>query len=193
MTGAGKTMTGASLLRRAYYDKGHAAAAIMLSCEMLIADYPGVTLHPAEHANETAAAIKKAVSDGSKIIFVDTLLGDPESTEAVLDAALGGAMVIATMHTKASDAAQRLLDAFPNSGNPKIRAKVELALRGVIEQVLVRGESGTGRVLTSEVWAEGDNDSGLAPVLTFQESLEALVAEGTVLQADADRARSRRW
>lgn len=43
-------------------------------------------------------------------------------------------------------------------------------------------------VLVGEVWA--DNDGGLAPVLTLQDSLDAPVAEGTVLRS---QAATRRW
>lgn len=194
-TGCGKTTTGEALLLRAHYEKGHAAAAVMDAREASIAEYPGVTLYPADEGYGTAPAIREAVDAGAKIIFVDGLR-DATSIEAALDAALGGALVFATMHTQASGAAQRLLEAFPDSGNAKIRAKVQLALRGVLEQVLVRRAGGQpGRVMASEVWLEstGSKDDVLSPVLTLGESLANLVDLGAVAQLAADEAQARRW
>jgi hypothetical protein len=189
-TGQGKTTTGAALLLRAYCDKGHSAAAIMLSCESFFADYPGVKLYEADYEGDTAPAIRAAVGDGAQIIFVDGLR-DAEAIEAALDAALGGALVFATMHTQASDAAQRLLDAFPDSCGAKIRAKVELALSGVLEQVLVHKANGQGRILASELWI--GNEGGLSPVLTLEESLKSLVDQGAADPLAADKVIIRRW
>jgi hypothetical protein len=190
-TGQGKTSTGAALLRRAHCDTGLSAAAIMLSSEMVLADYPGVKIYEADYEDDTAPRIRAAVADGAKIIFVEGLY-DAESIEAALDAALGGALVFATMHTQASGAAQRLLDAFPNSGNVKIRAKVQLALRGVLEQVLVRKAGDQpGRVLASEVWLESDDV--LSPAITLKESLDGLVEEGTIDPQSAEKAMLHRW
>jgi hypothetical protein len=194
MTGAGKTMTATSLLRRAYYDKGHAAAAIMHPFERgLVSDFD-VSAFPVEYAEVAAPAIREAVAAGAKIILVEEL-HHPAAIEAALDAALGGALVIATMHGKASDASQRLLDAFPESGSPKIRAKVLLALRGVIEQVLVRRADDKGRVLASEVWAEDGIGTGavLAPVITLKESLKALYEQGAVDPESMEKALFHRW
>ncbi|HEX9088666.1 MAG TPA: ATPase, T2SS/T4P/T4SS family [Arthrobacter sp.] len=194
-TGSGKTTTGAALLRRAQCVKGSAAAAIMLSCERSIAEHPGVTLYEADYGDETAPRIRAAVDGGAKIIFVDGLY-EPESIEAALDAALGGALVIATMHTQASEAAQRLLDYFPGSGNAKIRAKVRLALRGVLDQTLVRRAGDQpGRVLASEVWLESAEDEGdvLSPVLTLGESLKVLIAQGAADPQVQEKALFRRW
>lgn len=194
-TGQGKTITAAALLRRAYYDKGHAAAAVMHPYEAAIAECPGVSYHSVEGGYDTAPAIREAVSDGAKIIFVDGLR-DATAIEAALDAALGGALVFATMHTQASGAAERLLDAFPDSGNAKIRAKVQLALRGVLEQVLVRkaGDQ-AGRVLASEVWAENGTgaDSVLSPVFTLKESLQGLLEQGAIDPQSMEEGLLHRW
>lgn len=194
-TGQGKTTTGAALLRRAHCDTGHGAAAIMLSSEMVLADYPGVKIYEADCEGDMTPAIRAAVDNGSKIIFVDGLR-DVESIEATLDAALSGALVFATMHTQASGAAQRLLDAFPDSGNVKIRAKVQLALRGVLEQVLVRRAGDRpGRVLATEVWLESDDgeDGIMSPAITLRESLENLVEQGTIDPQSMEKAMLHRW
>lgn len=193
-TGCGKTATGAALLRRAHYEKGHAAAAVMDAREASVAEHPGMTIYPVEGGYDTAPAIREAVAAGAKIVFVDGLR-DATAIEAALDAALGGVLVIATMHAQASGAAQRLLDAFPDSGNAKIRAKVQLALRGVLEQVLVRRSDQAGRVLASEVWLESADgtDDVLSPVITLGESLANLVQLGAVAQLAADEALTRRW
>jgi hypothetical protein len=193
-TGTGKTMTGAALLRRAYYEKGHAAAAIMDPSETVVAEHAGVSVHPIEEWHETAPAIREAVDAGARVIFVDGLR-DQKAIEAALDAALGGALVLATMHTRAAEAAQRLLDAFPETAASKIKAKVQLALRGVLEQALVRRADGQGRVLAGEVWTEngGGQGSDLYPVLTLEESLTGLVRQGTADQVAAGTVIARRW
>lgn len=188
-TGSGKTMTGISLLRRAYFDKMPKTYAIVDIHERGMVALSGAEVIPVLHPANTGTYIRRAIKNGARILFVDGLY-NADSIEAALDAALSGVLVIATMHAQASEAAQQLLDAFPDGGRAKTRAKVQLALRGVISQTLVRGESSTSRVLASEVWAEGA-DGELAPVLTFQDSLAAPVAEGTVLQSEADRVAAR--
>jgi twitching motility protein PilT len=175
--------------------KDTAAAVIMDPREAPIAEYPGVTLYPVNEGSDTAPAIRASVDGGAKILFVDGLR-DAEAIEAALDAALGGVLVIATMHTQASGAAQRLLDAFPDSGNAKIRAKVRLALRGVLEQVLVRRAGGQpGRVLASEVWVETtrDADDILAPAISLAECLKVLDEQGALDPESMERALLHRW
>lgn len=194
-TGSGKTTAGVALMRRAWVDIGRPAAVVVHPSEADLVGTPGVAFHPVEGGYDTALAIREAVADGAKIIFVDGLY-DATAIEAALDAALGGALVIATLHTQASDAAQRLLDAFPDAGNAKIKAKVQLALRGVLEQVLVRRAGDQpGRVLGSEVWAEDGigSDAVLSPVITLQESLQDLVHRGAIDTQSMEKALLYRW
>lgn len=193
-TGAGKTTTGEALFRYAQAKSSGPAFAIMDPAETYILAGSDATPLPVQYSDNAVPALHAALQGSAGVIFIDTQFGQPELIEAALDAALAGTLVFATIHCQASEASQRLLDAFPEGGNRKVRAKVELALRGVIEQVLVRGEGRKGRVLASEVWAStAGGDESLTPVLTLEESLDSLVAEGTVLKETADQALARRW
>lgn len=199
MAGAGKTTTALALLRRAMVDKGREACAIVDLSEASFAGESGATVIPVESIQDTAAAIRQAQEGGAKIMLVDGL-SSPGATKAAVDAALSGVLVFATMHGTADNAAARLMDMFPKpdgSANDKTlisRAQVPRALRGVTEQVMIRGEGLRGRVMASEVWVKDDQEEApvMAPVLRIKASLASLVAEGTVLQEAADEVNSGR-
>jgi Tfp pilus assembly pilus retraction ATPase PilT len=199
LTFAGKTTTGLALMRRAHADKGRDAFVIMNAREALHSRMGSATVIPVRGPEENADAIRQAQEDGAEIILVDDLR-ESGAAEAAVTAALSGVLVFATMHSTAANAAARLMDMFPEpdgSANDEAlisRAMVPRALRGVTEQVMVRGEGLHGRVMASEVWVKDDQEEApvMAPVLRIKASLASLVAEGTVLQEAADEVSSGR-
>ncbi|MBI5242652.1 MAG: type IV pilus twitching motility protein PilT [Elusimicrobia bacterium] len=77
---------------------------------------------------------------------------DLETISAALTIAETGHLVFATLHT--TDAAQtinRIIDVFPPHQQEQIRVQLSFVLQAVFCQVLVPHQSGTGRVLASEV------------------------------------------
>lgn len=72
--------------------------------------------------------------------------------EAALMAAETGHLVFATLHTNsASDTIDRIVDIFPPEQQPQIRIQLSMSLQAVLCQQLLPHQSGTGRVLATEV------------------------------------------
>jgi Tfp pilus assembly pilus retraction ATPase PilT len=200
-TGDGKTTSARALLRRAMVDRPRSAYAIVDGCEASFVGESGATVFPVEREGEAAPAIRNAVAAGADVILVDDLR-DRAAAEAALAAALSGVLVFATMHCMAPDAPQRLLDMLPLSTDDEDaaakarenRLKVQRAVRGVVELVLVRRADGRGRVLASEVWVKDDQaeEPLLLPAWRFEASLASLAARGVVAESVASGVRSER-
>jgi twitching motility protein PilT len=102
------------------------------------------------HTRTFATALKGALREDPDIIVIGELR-DLETIEMAISASETGHLVIGTMHT--SDAAttlNRLLDVFPPSQQPQIRASVAESLRGIVCQRLLPGASG-GLILACEI------------------------------------------
>jgi twitching motility protein PilT len=102
------------------------------------------------HTKSFATALKGALREDPDVIVIGELR-DLETIEMAITAAETGHLVIGTMHT--SDAAttlNRLLDVFPSSQQPQIRASVAESLRGILCQRLLPGRKG-GLVLACEL------------------------------------------
>jgi twitching motility protein PilT len=102
------------------------------------------------HTASFASALKGALREDPDVIIIGELR-DLETIEMAITASETGHLVIGTMHT--SDAAttlNRLLDVFPPSQQPQIRASVAESLRGILCQRLLPSTDG-GLVLATEL------------------------------------------
>ncbi len=98
-----------------------------------------------------ARGLKGALRQLPHVIFVGEMR-DLSSMAIALTAAETGNLVISTMATQsAAQTVTRIIDAFPASQQPQIRAQMSLTLRAVVSQVLLPRASGEGRVAAREI------------------------------------------
>ncbi len=103
-----------------------------------------------QHTNSFASALKSALREDPDVIVIGELRDLP-TIEMAISASETGHLVIGTMHTSdATTTLNRLLDVFPASQQPQIRAMVAQSLRGIICQRLLPGREG-GLVLACEI------------------------------------------
>lgn len=77
---------------------------------------------------------------------------DLDTIKAALMAAETGHLVFATLHTNsAGDTVDRIVDVFPADEQAQIRTQLSMCLQAVLCQQLLPHQSGTGRVLATEV------------------------------------------
>ena len=102
------------------------------------------------HTRTFATALKGALREDPDIIVIGELR-DLETIEMAITASETGHLVIGTMHTSdATTTLNRLLDVFPASQQPQIRASVAESLRGVVCQRLLPAPDG-GLTLACEI------------------------------------------
>ncbi|MBW8782188.1 MAG: PilT/PilU family type 4a pilus ATPase [Verrucomicrobia bacterium] len=103
-----------------------------------------------QHTETFATALKSALREDPDVIVIGELR-DLETIEMAITASETGHLVIGTMHTSdATTTLNRLLDVFPPSQQPQIRAMVAESLRGIICQRLLPAKAG-GVVLACEL------------------------------------------
>ena len=103
-----------------------------------------------QHTSTFGSALRSALREDPDIIVIGELR-DLATIEMAISASETGHLVIGTMHTSdATTTLNRLLDAFPPSQQPQIRAMVAQSLRGVICQRLLPGRA-SGLVLACEI------------------------------------------
>ena len=97
-----------------------------------------------------AAALKYALREDPDIILVGEMR-DLETISSALTIAETGHLVLATLHTNsAAEAINRIIDVFPPTQQPQVRAQLAFVLEGVITQALLQRSRGKGRVLCCE-------------------------------------------
>ena len=103
------------------------------------------------HTHSFAAALHSALREDPDVILVGELR-DLETMSLAVTAAETGLLVFATLHTNgAASTIDRVINVFPASEQPRIRAMLSTSLRGVISQQLVRRADGRGQVIACEV------------------------------------------
>jgi twitching motility protein PilT len=103
------------------------------------------------HTHSFAAALHSALREDPDVILVGELR-DLETMSLAVTAAETGLLVFATLHTNGAAATvDRVINVFPASEQPRIRAMLSTSLRGVISQQLVRRADGRGQVIACEV------------------------------------------
>ncbi len=79
-------------------------------------------------------------------------LRDLETIEAALTIAETGHLTLGTLHTNSSaQTVNRIIDVFPSTQQPQVRAQLSLVLEGVLSQQLIPKKSGQGRAMAMEV------------------------------------------
>ena len=77
---------------------------------------------------------------------------DLETMSTAITAAETGHLVLSTLHTIGAAATiNRIIDVFPPSQQPQIRAQLAIVLQGVLTQVLLRRVDNNGRIASFEI------------------------------------------
>ncbi len=89
------------------------------------------------HTNNYRSALKGALREDPDIIVIGEL-HDLDTIENAITASETGHLVVGTLHTcDAANTLNRLLDVFPTTQQPQIRAMTAVSLRGIICQRLI--------------------------------------------------------
>ncbi len=152
-TGSGKSTTLAAMVDFINQDrKGH----------IITIEDPVEFVHPnknclvsqrqvGEHTPTFAAALHSALREDPDAILVGELR-DHETIGLAVTAAETGILVLGTLHTNGAAATvDRIINVFPASIQPRIRAMLSSSLRGIISQQLVQQTDGKGRLAALEI------------------------------------------
>ncbi len=97
------------------------------------------------------AALKSILRQDPDVVLVGEMR-DLETIEAALTISETGHLTFGTLHTNScAQTINRIVDVFPPSQQPQIRAQLSFVLEGVLSQILVPKKDGKGRVLALEI------------------------------------------
>ncbi len=152
-TGSGKSTTLAAMLDKINKErKGH-----IITVEdpiEFIHRHQNCIVNQREIGTDTksfASALKYALREDPDIILVGEMR-DLETIAAALTIAETGHLVLATLHTNsAAESINRIIDVFPASQQPQVRAQLAFVLEGVLTQCLLQRSRGKGRVMACEI------------------------------------------
>ena len=153
--------------------------------------------------------LRDCLREDPDVIFVGEMR-DRESASWTLSAAETGHLVFSTLHTRDSRGTiTRVLDLFPPNQQDEISSQLSLGLSHVISQKLVPRANGLGRVVAMEILNNTyaishlirtrkleqittalqtrTKDVSEERMTTFERSLAALVAAGTVTPLEAEK------
>jgi twitching motility protein PilT len=209
-TGSGKTTTLAAMIEHINRSRPAHVVTIEDPIEVLHPDKEAA-IEQREIGQDTdnfVTALRAAMRQDPDVILIGEMR-DTETVRAALQAAETGHLVLSTLHTvDATETVNRVMDFFPPHQQKQIRLTLAGCLRGVVCQRLVPTIDGgrvpcleilvnTGRIeerivdetKTSEikdVIADGDYYG----MITFDQSLLALVKEGRISVEEASGASS---
>lgn len=104
-----------------------------------------------EHAPTFPIGLKAALREDADIILVGEMR-DLETISLALTAAETGLLVFGTLHTNnARKTVDRLIDVFPADQQAQVRTMLAASLRGVVAQLLMKRQDGSGRVAVNEI------------------------------------------
>jgi twitching motility protein PilT len=97
------------------------------------------------------SALKYALREDPDVILVGEMR-DLETISAALTIAETGHLALATLHTNsAAESINRIIDVFPSSQQPQVRAQLAFVLEGVLTPTLLQKASGRGRAMAAEI------------------------------------------
>lgn len=170
-TGSGKSTTLAAMIQHLNVNK---------ECRIVTIEDPIEYIYPSQKCTITqrelgsdtlsfAEALRHVLRQDPDIILVGEMR-DTETAAAVLNVAETGHLVLTTGHApSASQAIERVIDLFPPQERNLVQAQLASLILGVLCQVLVPKDDGSGRVAAVEIML------GIPPVRN-------LIREGKIYQ-----------
>jgi twitching motility protein PilT len=205
-TGSGKTTTLAAMIDHINHTR---------ACHVVTIEDPVEYLHHDDQAaidqrevgfdtDSFSSAMRVVLRQDPDVILVGEMR-DTETVSAALTAAETGHLVMSTLHTlNATETINRIVDFFPPFQQSQIRVSLAGSLKGIICQRLIPTADGKSRVPALELMVingrlqqaildpllTGDIDGIIADgeyygMMTFDQSLVNLVADGTIDLAEA--------
>lgn len=152
-TGSGKTTTLAAMVQYVNQNK---------DCHIITIEDPVEYFHHSQKSlinqrelgtttHSFANALRAALREDPDVILVGEMR-DLETVSLALTAAETGHLVFSTVHTSgAPKTIHRIIDIFPPSQQPQIRAMLSETIEAVINQKLLIRKDGRGRVVACEI------------------------------------------
>jgi twitching motility protein PilT len=152
-SGCGKTTTLAALVELINNARQDHIISVEDPVEILIPSKGcNVTQRELHHSTKSFSnALRAALREDPDIIVIGEMR-DLETIEMSISAAETGHLVIGTLHTSSASATlDRLLDVFPPSQQPQIRAMLAESLKGIICQKLIPDKHGQNLLMAPEI------------------------------------------
>ena len=207
-TGSGKSTTLASMIN--YINESESAHIITIEdpVEFFHVSKKSLVNHReiGPDTKSFAKALRSSLREDPDVILVGEMR-DYETISLALTAAETGHLVFGTLHSNsASKTVDRIIDVFPTGDKEMVRAMLASSLQGVVAQSLLKRAGGNGRIGAFEILV-GTNavrnlirENQVAQLysmiqtgarygmVTLEESINALVEQGTIDQEEARRA-----
>jgi len=152
-TGSGKSTTLASMIDKVNRERYEHILTIEDPIEFLHT-HKCCIVNQREVNNDTlsfANALRVALREDPDVVLIGEMR-DLETVESALRIAETGHLTLATLHTNsAASTINRIVDIFPASQQPQIRAQLSLVLEGILCQALIPRANGTGRCMAMEI------------------------------------------
>jgi twitching motility protein PilT len=96
-------------------------------------------------------ALRVSLREDPDVVLIGEMR-DLETVESALRIAETGHLTLATLHTNsAATTINRIVDIFPSSQQPQIRAQLSMVLEGILCQSLIPRANGSGRCMAMEI------------------------------------------
>lgn len=129
-----------------------------------------------EHAESFPVGLKAALREDADIVLVGEMR-DLETISLALTAAETGLLVFGTLHTNnARKTVDRMIDVFPSDQQSQVRTMLAASLRGVVAQLLMKKQDGSGRVAVNEILIVNNAVSAIIREGATQKLQDVLVA-----------------
>lgn len=152
-TGSGKSTTLASMIDKINRERQEHVVTIEDPIEF-VHEHRKCLVNQREVFSDThgfAEALRHVLRQDPDIVLIGEMR-DLETVASALTVAETGHLVLSSLHTNSAvETINRIIDIFPSSQQPQVRAQLSLVLQGVISQQLIPRLDGRGRVLAVEV------------------------------------------
>jgi pilus retraction protein PilT len=152
-TGSGKSTTLATMLDKINREQPKHIVTIEDPIEFLHTHKRCIVNQRELHADTHSFpnALKSVLREDPDIVLVGEMR-DLETMECALRVAETGHLTLATLHTNSAvQTMNRIIDAFPASQQPQVRAQLSFVLEGILCQTLLPRADGRGRALAMEI------------------------------------------
>lgn len=152
-TGSGKSTTLASMIDKINNERAEHIITIEDPIEYLHASKTAL-VNQREVGYDTFAfkkALKYILRQDPDVVLLGELR-DMETIETALTISETGHLCFATLHTNSCvQTINRIIDVFPSTQQPQVRAQLSFVLEGVLSQLLIPRADGKGRVVSMEI------------------------------------------
>ncbi len=152
-TGSGKSTTLAALIDHINTTSSRHVVTIEEPIEFVHANKQSIITQREvpENSSSFPNGLKAALREDADIVLVGEMR-DLETISLALTAAETGMLVFGTLHTNnAQKTVDRMIDVFPADQQAQVRTMLASSLRGVIAQLLMKKQDGSGRVAVNEI------------------------------------------